>query len=394
MTDIANRPLHDVEECTSTPHREVSHTRICDSCGEEGQLRRCSKCNRAWYCGVGCQKDAWRLHKYDCGLGRPLDSADYLVLDCYHDRMPKEPSVLNDFGFCRFDDLDRHTKILGLFIGLVVYLEVGDRTLHCWQTKGTLKRNITKAFSVLPESSRGGYFPWFLAHDWIFEPSRPEAVRDPLQALKLSNASLLDETDRNIAFQDLQPEAKQQGLIFYYVLRNGYHPRPGMPTWISLGFCTCRDEESEGRLAFVYRQLIGRCSFQDFWRAMDSSTMPNLLARYGMDQTTKTYRHFDTLMVRTSPCPSVWSLKAFCYGDESNPNLSVIADYGFMNCRNPEDRLELKSVYRHYFDRYEDEMELHAACCRGQLFQYLHGFQQIDPKFQALMRNLYPLEFE
>ena len=302
--------------------------------------------------------------------------------------------MLNDFGFGHFDDLGSRSKILGLFIGLVTRLDVGDRSLHRWQIEGTLNKNIIEKFSALPEGSRGGYFPWFLAHDWIFTPPLQGVTKDPLKALKLSNASLLDEEDREISFKELQPEAKRHALIFYDILRKGYHPPPEIPTWFSLGFCTCRDEHSEGRLAHVYRKLIERCSFQEFWQAMDSSTMLDLLAKYDLNQITKTFRHFETVMTENCLSPSVWALKEFCYRDVPDPTRSVLVDYGFVNCDNPKDRQELKSVYRTFFDRYGDELELHAACCEGRLFQYLRETQPIAPRFQQLMRNLYPLKDE
>jgi hypothetical protein len=47
----------------------------CDQCGktgvalakEGGKLLRCTGCEQAWYCGAGCQKEAWKAgHKVEC----------------------------------------------------------------------------------------------------------------------------------------------------------------------------------------------------------------------------------------------------------------------------------------------------------------------------------------
>ena len=39
----------------------------CDQCGVLApKLNRCSKCKNQWYCGVGCQKAAWKQHKLNC----------------------------------------------------------------------------------------------------------------------------------------------------------------------------------------------------------------------------------------------------------------------------------------------------------------------------------------
>ena len=88
--------------------------------------------------------------------------------------------------------------------------------------------------------------------------------------------------------------------------------------------------------------------------------------------------------------PSVWFLKEFCNWEEPGPMKSVIVDYGFSNCNNPRDRLDLKEAYTMYFV-WRDEMELHAACCKGQLYEHVSATRPLDERLQCLMRNPYPL---
>lgn len=102
------------------------------------------------------------MHKFSCRLGRPLDSADHLKLNCWDDRLPSEDSVLKDFDFCHFED--GRSKLLGLFQGLVR------------QTCGTLRQNIIDQYSKIPESNRRGYYTWLLKQKHLFDATPPPIV--------------------------------------------------------------------------------------------------------------------------------------------------------------------------------------------------------------------------
>ncbi|KAF0698282.1 Aste57867_11075 [Aphanomyces stellatus] len=42
--------------------------KVCDNCREaRAKLMRCVRCQNAYYCSRECQKEAWKLHKGDCG---------------------------------------------------------------------------------------------------------------------------------------------------------------------------------------------------------------------------------------------------------------------------------------------------------------------------------------
>lgn len=38
----------------------------CDGCFVSSNLRKCSACRVAWYCGNKCQKSEWKLHQLEC----------------------------------------------------------------------------------------------------------------------------------------------------------------------------------------------------------------------------------------------------------------------------------------------------------------------------------------
>lgn len=57
------REIHQLveEDPIFIPHQNFD----CDVCGASADLH-CSGCQVATYCGVGCQRIAWRLHQFSC----------------------------------------------------------------------------------------------------------------------------------------------------------------------------------------------------------------------------------------------------------------------------------------------------------------------------------------
>ncbi|KIW97774.1 uncharacterized protein Z519_01358 [Cladophialophora bantiana CBS 173.52] len=90
---------------------------------------------------------------------------------------------------------------------------------------------------------------------------------------------------------------------------------------------------------------------------------------------------------------SVWELKRFTRMNVTDPFRAVVADYGFMNCEDARERMQLRGVYREYFGRGADEMRLHEACIAGNLGSFLESVLgrslAVSPN---LLRNSYPLE--
>ena len=63
------------------PERPTS----CEECGTaEVALRACGRCQLAWWCGKGCQKKAWPVHKQKCAaLCARLTSILFLYIYTY-----------------------------------------------------------------------------------------------------------------------------------------------------------------------------------------------------------------------------------------------------------------------------------------------------------------------
>ncbi|XP_042408549.1 histone-lysine N-methyltransferase ASHR1-like isoform X1 [Zingiber officinale] len=53
------------EPYASAPNK-VYTSSICDGCFTSNNLRKCSACKVAWYCGNTCQRSEWKLHQLEC----------------------------------------------------------------------------------------------------------------------------------------------------------------------------------------------------------------------------------------------------------------------------------------------------------------------------------------
>jgi len=376
--------------------------------------RRCSRCQRDWFCCKSCESGASLQHIFTCAVGRPLNSADHLYSACEENLLPEDPQTLEDFGFSQLPSFPDRSNLLGLYQGLL-RLDIPSQTVHRWQVEKSLEKNIIKAFSRLPEASRGGYFPWFLRNKTKVFSDAKTTDESRVSRLFAEARLQLDPEDREKEPADLQPKAKQVSFQFYTVILNLYHPPPTLPSWYEFGFCVCNDEEEEGRLGSLYQQLIAGkkfwrdspsltsekdpdariCTFTEFWKAYESHTLIELMDSKGLHQKRleNSPRHLEVfLRGGTLSMISVWELKLFLAVEEVvEPEECVGVDYGFRNCRTFQETLDLKEVYRKVL-RVADPVDLHNACIAGELFNFGSKLVKLAPRFVSLMRNLYPLE--
>ncbi|KAJ7336069.1 hypothetical protein OS493_013447 [Desmophyllum pertusum] len=68
----------------------------CYICEKEGDVKRCSGCQHAYYCSRTCQRKDWRRHKRHCIP--PQSSLHELSYACDIDVFPS-PSTARDYGF-------------------------------------------------------------------------------------------------------------------------------------------------------------------------------------------------------------------------------------------------------------------------------------------------------
>ncbi|KAI6137198.1 hypothetical protein F5141DRAFT_1209526 [Pisolithus sp. B1] len=392
---VEDAETHDVSRMSE--HSEISRlTGECRNC--EGETsRRCSKCCGPWLCSERCE-DEWGGygHTFNCAIGRPLDTADYLVRACWiHSPDDLDEDTKEDFGFANFLSARDVHRLLGVYASLVRHMEVGSRELHKWQEEGTLTENIIAKYEVMPESSRGhdGYYSWFRQNLHVFNsrggPPDFFAVARPY----------LDPEDREKEPHQLVPEAKRKSFILYALLLNGYHPDPSIESekdlYFEFGFVTGCGSEGELVLPWVYQSLIPRCSFTEFWTAFESKNLVALMDVRGLGPMRKGVQHLETFMKINSnePCPTVWRLRLFVLFPGVDPLPSVAMDYGFFNCQTIEEKFSLKGVYKELLESPSvDPMKLHAACIKGKLYDFAHEHKpNLQQRFKRIMTNRYPL---
>ncbi|KAI6102714.1 hypothetical protein EDD17DRAFT_232893 [Pisolithus thermaeus] len=392
VEELENRDIPGTSERTKTP--ELCGE--CDNCERE-TTRKCSRCRGPWLCSERCENEwDYHGHTFKCAIGRPLDTADYLVRACWTDFLDDlDEDTKEDFGFAKFASVYDVQKLFGLYVGLT-RMGVRSRELHKWQIEGTLTENITAKYEAIPEHHRGGYYPWFRKNLHVFNsPSGPPdflAVARPY----------LDSVDREKEPHQLVPEAKRKSFILYAMLLNGYHPNPSIQSdtickelYFEFGFVTGCGSEGEQVLPWVYRSLIPKCSFTEFWTAFQSNTLVALMDAKGLGPMCREVRHLEAFMKigLNHWCPTVWHLRLFINSPDVDPPRYVTVDYGFFNCKTVEEKFSLKGVYKELLGSSRvDPMELHAACIKGKLYDFVRGhIPNLERRFKRLMTTTYPL---
>ncbi|KAF8848410.1 hypothetical protein BDZ45DRAFT_810815 [Acephala macrosclerotiorum] len=364
-----------------------------------------------------CEEKRTIPHIFECAK-RPITTADYLYMNCLRDEMPDDEEVLKDFGFDALVEYADKTKLLGLYQGLC-RSDVPIEDIHKWQVEGSLVANIKEFYYKIPESSRGGYFPWFLDHTDIFDPlaTKEEAQKRLISTFFDEARTYLDEQDRSVDQKDLKPKAKRRAFILLAEALHSAHPHPTEENWNFFGFCTCHDEREENLLAMLYRKLllgkrvyagmgkyalpflethkIENASFTEFWRAHEAGSLIQLMDSKGYKWERLQFPFLEKFLSvpANGPQPSVWSLKQFLEINnpgESPPVPAVDADYGFMNCGTLEETCILMEIYKRLLLK-ASPLDLHQACLEGKLFEFARRFYSMEEEHRIWMKNFYPL---
>ena len=297
--------------------------------------------------------------------------------------------------------------------------EVGPEDVHKWRIEGTLVANIKDFYYKIPETHRGGYFPWFLNHTDILD--KP-VTKD--ESTKLLVASLfdkahphLDPEDQNKELKELKSEAKAQSFLMLAETLHMAHPEPTEQNWHAFGFCTCNGERQESGLGAIYQallvgdglfedvhkhltfQMLGRrkdqiATFTEFWQAFEAGKLIQLMDSKGLKEQSMGFPFLEKFLSvpPTGAFPSVWDLKQFvaiAKPAEFDPIPAVNVDYGFMNCRSFEETCTLMEIYKRLLSK-ANPLELHEACLAGRLFEFAEKFDKMDEKYRRLMKNFYP----
>lgn len=362
-----------------------------------------------------CESHEGSRTKFTCDMRKPLHSADYLQEDCKKDVLPGDAEVIEHFGFHRFPLMQDRAKLLGLYQGLFL-LDITPDQLNSWRLNGTLLENMKATFSKVPEGIRGGYFPWFLKHQYCLDDSKTgnEVVDDLVHTFYDEARLHLEPEERNIEIDKIRPPFKRIAFDFLAWTLHGYGPPPPYTnSYYEFGFCTCLGEPDEARLGDLYRKLLvgdksssfetedlnlhssnhRTCTFVELWQALEAGKLTNLMDSKGFELERRKFRHLDTFLAHPyhGPRSSVWNLQAFLNDKKNNePSWAVSVDYGFENCKGSVEVQELKSIYRRIL-ALSDPLALHDACVAGQLFDFAKSLMELEPRLKKTMRNPYPL---
>jgi len=123
------------------------------------------------------------------------------------------------------------------------------------------------------------------------------------------------------------------------------------------------------------------------------SGIVELFSKYGLADRILCMRNFKDFMATVKKWhQSIWELKRFTRMDVSDPLRAVVVDYGFMNCKEARQRMQLRRMYQEYFEKGEDEMKLHEACIAGKLASFLQSVCGRLLMPLDFLSNPYPLE--
>lgn len=395
---------------------------FCDNEVSKTDLKRCTGCKKAWYCSQVCQKEQWRRHIFDCNPKRPIATVYYLSRACFEDLIPVHVQTRRDFGFEKAKELvggRAQSMLLGLWIGVFRYLDVPEKEVQKWQAEGRMVEAVKAEFARIPPQAQGGYFQWFLEHQNILDGSSADKKKAE-ESVKLASTDAIrrawiqtggspsDSVETIHATVNALPDHVQACHQFYRLLAFGTYPGPNVHHWMSFGFVAAMHQAEEIRLSGAYRELVGRCSFVEFCAAYDGSTMLDLAEAHGVYMTrglTSSSATFLRDVMSASPrrFKSVWYLKQYidrllCAEPSAPPVIphqAVHADYGLMNCRDTAEEKLLDELYRKYFAHaHANPLDLHKACIRGALVDYIGGFVKLKPRtamYKRLLENAYPL---
>lgn len=299
---------------------------------------------------------------------------------------------------------------LSVYTILILELQVKAKTIHRWMVQGDLDSRMRETFDshLTPEQRLQPPYLWFCSHQSTFNrvpgfiPYDVDITNTFRKAWlfiggspSISGLALMTHL-RSFTIDQLTCYIFLAFLIDHRKPTPPAHPSLRLPSdWVEFGFCACTSLVEENTLADKYCTLLQRVSFDAFCQAYSSSSLSKLFANNGL--TIGERLILDVLNSRTHK--SVWHLKRYLCSSsvedplQDTPNDPYVKDYGFSNCRNGGEVVALRDVYRRVLlSTNADPLGLHAACVRGQLFEYVGKVIRLkSPQmFKRLMRNPYP----
>ncbi|KAI0317011.1 hypothetical protein OF83DRAFT_193095 [Amylostereum chailletii] len=390
--------------------------RKCSLCMKMS-VRRCTGCDKAWYCSAQCQKKDWVQHIFDCNPKRPITTADRLVLSLSQGGMPTDIQTLLDYGFSHPSMATTPLKLVSVYGDVFYLLQFKAQAVHKAREAGVLAQEIQKAYERLPSNARGVHYSFFLQNKAVFEglggrnraPKVSELFSTTLDGAKDSGVRLWEAMGGRPGMTPEQVRSEFQRLpvrhrvcttLYGDILENR---KPGTESleWRAFGFSTCTSPREINGLMDLYSALLKQCTFDEFCTAYDDANLVTLFRDKRVWVFPPDHPILDVLNDPSKTKKSVWGLQEHVTRllpckpgvGMSKPHPTFEADYGFKNCKTVEGRDRLKKLYRAYFERPDQKpLLLHRAAMEGRLMEYLEEATQIELKprlYAHLLRNRY-----
>ncbi|KAH9884929.1 hypothetical protein C8Q73DRAFT_796044 [Cubamyces lactineus] len=386
----------------TAPSSFVHECDLCQIQVPKSDLRQCPSCANAPYCSEKCQKEAWPSHIFRCWPGQTIKTAYHLFRAAARDEIPSDEETRRDYGFTKAAALGWHAEsnLFGLYIGLLIVLQVPPDDLHRWRLEGRLIERIKSVYEPIPPEYRGEYYPWFLQHQYLLEtPGHASTIGNMLTHPFRAAWSLVHGGFDVMRAKVWGPSPNRAFLDLW---KQGLLPSPFFGEWLRYGFVSTLSEAEAADLDIRYRYLFLHHSFEEFCAAYKSSGIPALFDRHGLPCSIL----FRDVMSCTPSLPkTVWRLKSYIdllatvRGSGLKVSLAltsaVASDYGFGNCRTDGDTELLSRIYTRYFSHPDTSpLDLHEACMEGMLLEYLEPFIDWKPtertRCRMLLKNIYP----
>lgn len=388
-----------------------------DCANTSTDLKCCSVCQKVRYCSKECQKADWERHVFDCKHGKPISTVYYLARDLKRDscQVPLHHQTVIDYGFDKAQRMSgtKGANELCLFYHtLIRRLHVPLTDVKKWQKDGRLVEGIKGKFKTLPPETKfakGGPYEWFITHQYLFDNSAVDPLAKARQMMTHTTTILLNAwpyaggSPRDTAAVALPQIArfssrKHHCYFFVAIILATSVPDPDIIQRLEFGFVT--EKAMNVNLGLKYEELLTRCTFDEFFKAYQSSSISALFVRHGMLDVGRHRLFQDVMSGSPTTYKSVWRLKFYIEdvghsrpGEHTPPDRSVVADYGYGNCKNAEETKLLDDLYTQLFGKHAvDPLELHAACLKGELLEFARKYVKLAPwtaKYTRLLKNTY-----
>jgi len=280
-----------------------------------------------------------------------------------------------------------------------------------------LASELKATFNAEPEVNQCSQYMWFLKNQWVLDTALTPTMRQLQRAIDqsaendarvLEYAGIPGATGSNSLIQEVEhrrgifatwPEHKLTCIRFCIkMFAKSLFPYDD-PLWVYFGFCACppgskldNDNPQEFLMGALYTCLMNFCSFEELCDAYNTSSLAQLFLSHNLEPFELFPHMADVLEGSPHRFKSIWYLKQAIVRNrfEVPPKevTSLAVDYGFVNCKENAETMELKQAYRSYLlEKAGDPLDLHDAAMEGRLFRHVGARVKLSKKMKRLMKN-------